>query len=177
MKFTEEKANQIIKKYCLSEKTFRVWKTRKSIPDKYSDENFKIRKTSKAADIKHNRLMELLESGTINQKILAEIAQVANYKITDAKNGNIRLSDDDMQKCINEIKRAKIEVVKTFVKYSPLLLKRLFNHPLIVYTKIIKDRTIFEKVSYIRRGLGEPDELLWNQVKDKYIIFAMTLNI
>ncbi len=63
MKFTEQKAREIVSRYGMSEKTIKVWKTRGCIPDKYADANFKPRATSKAGDIKHQRFIELLESG------------------------------------------------------------------------------------------------------------------
>ena len=178
MKFDEQKAKEIIEKYSLNDKTIRVWRSRNAIPDKYAREDYNKRITTKAGDIRHDHLMDLLKTGMLNRTVLSGLTNIPLYKINDAVAGKARLSDSDVQKCKIEIKRVKIEIAKTFERFHPLQLKRLFNNPLLVYTKIIGDKMIFSKVSYLRlKNNSEPDKLLWQQVKDKYIVFAMTLNI
>jgi hypothetical protein len=179
MKFTEEKAADIIAKFKLSEKTILVWKTRNKIPDMYFNADFKKRETTRAGDVINQRLLNLLCSKTINIKVLSELTGIAYSSFADAmrKTNQTRLADADIKIIKVEINRLKINIAQTFEKFSPLKLNALFKNRLIVYTKIISNKNVTDKISYIRQGKQEPDQFLFNQVKDNYIIFAMTLNI
>ena len=177
MEFDEQKAREIVSQFGMSDKTIRVWKIRGRTPDKYADTGYQPRSTSKAGDIRHQRFVELLESGIISITVLSELIQLPEIKLTDAKRGKTRLSDADLDKCLIEIKRLKITIAKTFQTFSPLQLKHLFSNHLIHYTKIVTDKELMYKISYVRKGKEEPDRLLWQLVKDKYVIFAITLNI
>ncbi len=177
MEFTREKAEEIVSKHGLSEKTIRVWKTRGSIPDKYASPDYIPRFTSKAGKIRHERLFDLLSSGTINITVLADLTQISEIKFGDAKRNKTRLSDVDINKCMIEIKRLKIVIAKTFQEYIPQKFEKLINNPLIHYSVVIKDRYLIDRISFYRKHDAEPDMMLWSQVKEKYVIFALTLNI
>lgn len=177
MVFEEKIAAEIAQKFQINEKTIRVWKSRNAIPDKYFKDDFKLRETTKAGDVKHNRFVYLLNSGTINMKVLSDLAGLKSSVLQDALRGKVRLSDGDLQSCTTELKKLKIDIARTFESLSPLKLKHLCNNPLIVYTKVLEDKAIYDKVSQVRRGLAEPDRYLFDLVKDKYIVFAFTLNI
>ena len=57
MEFNEEKAKGIVEKYNLSDNTVRVWRSRNTIPDKYSDGNYQpAPEISKADRIILNRI-------------------------------------------------------------------------------------------------------------------------
>ncbi len=177
MKFDIKRAEEIVSKYKLSKKTVRVWKMRDKIPDKYSDDNYNHRIISKAGNIKHERLFDLLNSGTINIAVLAGLTGIGEIKFADAKRDKTRLSDADVNKCIAELKRLKITIAKAFKTYQPFLLEKLLNNPLIHYSKVIKNKELISQVSYVRNRKVETYEALWINLKDEYIIFAMTLNL
>lgn len=177
MEYNELKAKEIIAKHNLSDKTLKVWKSRGKIPAKYEKEDYKQRETSNAGNIKHERLMNLLKSNLINVTVLAKLTEINATALRDAKRGTARLSDADIDKIKIEIKRLKILIAKTFEKFSPRALRILTQNKLLVYTKILENKELANQISYVRLEKQEATQQLFNSVKDKYIIFAMTLNI
>ena len=177
MKYNEEEAQAIIKTFGLSDKTKKVWKTRGSIPDKYTKDEYKPRTKSKAGDIKHERFIHLLDSKTINKQVLAALTGVEAHKLQDAQQNKTRLSDSDLQKCVVEIKRLKVSIAKAFENYSQRALKAIYTNNLIVYTRVVKDRQIIDRISYVRNKKQDVDRSLYEATKDKYILFALTLSI
>ena len=93
------------------------------------------------------------------------------------KTNPTRLSDADIKAIKIEIARLKINVADTFKKFSPLKLKTLFKNELLVYSKIVNDKALSARISYVKKERGEADDVLFSAIKDNYIIFAMTLNI
>ena len=179
MKFEEDLAKIIIAQYSLSDSTLKVWRSRGSIPDKYADQDYKPREViSKVRNVKHNRLVDLLKSGNIVVRNFAELVGVSEYKINEAISSNpTLLSETDLLKCEVELKKLKFEIVKTFQTFLNLNLRRLLSNPVIAYSVIVHDKQLTNKISYIRSGKGEPDRQLWDELKDKYIVFAMQLTL
>jgi len=175
MEFNEKEAARLIELHNLSPKTLKVWKTRNAIPNKYA-KNFKKRETGKAGEIKHDRFIFLLNKKTLNLSILADLAEIERNKISDAMR-DIRLSDADLLKCLVEIKRLKLQISECYQTFSPMKLKKLFNNKLMIYTKIVENRQLADQISYVRNGKIEADRDLYNNTKNYYFLFAITLNI
>ncbi len=175
MKFNEEKAKQLIEQHNLSPKTLNVWRTRNAIPNKY-DKKFIKRETGKAGDIKHERFVTLLNKKSLNLNVFADLVGIERNKFSDAMR-DIRLSDADLLKCIVEIKRLKLQIRECYETFSPIKLKKLFNNKLIIFTKVVDNRQLTDKISYVRNGKSEADRNLFNQTKDFYFMFAVSLNI
>jgi len=179
MKFEEDLAKKIIAQYSLSDSTLKVWRSRGSIPDKYSDTDYKPREViSKVRNVKHDRLVDLLKSGKIVVRNFAELVGVSEHKLNEAISAKqTLLSESDLLKCEVELKKLKFEIVRTFQTFLNLNLIRLLNSPVIAYSVIVHDKQLTNKISYIRSGKGEPDRALWNDLKDKYIVFAMQIQL
>jgi len=176
MKFIEEKAKEIVLKYGLSETTIKVWRTRGAIPNKYLDDNFVPRKTINRGDsLKHDRILSLIKSGQLNLKVFSELTKLPEMRFHDAARKGVLLSEQDLLTCQVELKRLKIEVSKTFETFSPRLLKKLLNNPLIAYSVVIKNEQMAKRVSYLRLKNTEPDKLFWSDLKDHYVVFALQI--
>lgn len=181
MKFNDKKAIEIINKYNLNHSTFKVWKTRNKIPDRYFNDDYIHRQNLNKGDlIKQERLLNLLKENKINIKVFSELTNI-NISVfnelfrKDRK--QINLSKYNLHRILNEIKRLKIEIAKSFESFSPIKLKNLFKNDLLHYSKIVEDRILIDEISYIRCREHEPDKILFEQIKNKYLIFALTLNI
>lgn len=179
MKFTEETAIEIIEKYDLAHTTIRVWRTRNKIPDKYADPDFQPRvKINKVENIKHNRLTEILKLKEISVSNFAKLVNISEHKLQEAtQQPPTHLSASDLKKCEIELKKLRIEILKTFEKFSPIALKNLLKNPIFAYTKIIIEKQLTDKVYSIRVGKTEPEKEYWERLKDKYIMLSMRISI
>lgn len=108
MEFNEDKAKEIVEKLGISEKTIQVWKSRGAIPNRYADENYTpTRKKTSADEIKLQRIRDILKSEVFNMQVVTELSGVAYPKLADALRGKGRISTDDIDKVVNEIKKLK----------------------------------------------------------------------
>lgn len=108
MEFTEENATEIIKKYGMSEKTIKVWKSRGSIPDKYADDDYTpVPAMNRPEKIKLQRMNDILKSEVFNMQVVSELSGVTYLKLEDAIRGKGRIGSDDLSKVIIEIKKIK----------------------------------------------------------------------
>ena len=178
MKFNEKQANEIIAKYNLSKKTLRVWRNRGSVPDKYFKINYtQPTPTTKGQKVKQALLMNLLKSGAINLTVLADSAGVKHSRVIDAKREVASLSIDDYTALKTELKRLKLLIAKTFEVYSENSLKKLLKNKTLHYSVIVKDRLQISRIEQVRKRGRTPDIEMYNDLKDKYIVFAITMNI
>ncbi len=181
MEFDEQKAVEIIKKFNLSEKTFRVWKSRNKIPNKYLKEDFKLpEKQSKADALLQQRITEIFKSGKINQSVFLELCGIRKDKYVDVNKGKSNYTPSEIIKIKSELNKLRLEIAKTFEKFSERQFLNLLNNPLLKYSVIIKNiprSDGYDQISYFKRGKHPNPIWIWERVRDEYIIFAMKLRI
>ena len=122
MEFTEELAKEVVTKFSLDETTIRVWRTRKSIPDRYFKDDYQHRermeKTGQVEQLKVNRLIEVLSNPKVHTKAICKIAGIKQQwfiseltRSVDKREGKvIYLSDAEYLSISNEIKKLRIEI-------------------------------------------------------------------
>ena len=99
MKYSEEKAREIVEKYNLSPTTMKGWRWCGAIPDKYSNPEYTpTEKASKADNVILARLAELNNRGYINFTVLCDVAKVNKQVIYDAMRMKGRINRDDLDK-------------------------------------------------------------------------------
>lgn len=116
MEFTTEKAQEIVQKFGLDPKTIKVWKTRKSIPDKYADPDFSPRADPTPKQKKdYERLLNALLSEKIYKINLCkqEGIKITRYQSAirkDAKRVDLTMSEAvKLRRNLNEL---RIEIKK-----------------------------------------------------------------
>lgn len=161
MKFTEEKAREYIEFFGLSEKTFRVWKSRGKIPLKYS--KLKDRPvyidTSKELQEWQN-IKSILNSDKINRKRLAELNNIKRDRLHRLYSSEITkpLKSEflDIKKSINQIRLElkKIDYNKLKMEDSSEVERFLALHEnkLLVWTVIMHRSTVNSYLSNMRHG-------------------------
>jgi DNA-binding transcriptional MerR regulator len=182
MQFTEPTAKAIAEKYGLSPSTIKVWRTRKSIPDRYADPGFTMRKQlTPAQELLHEKLVNVLKSGKITLKSFAELCSIPAHRYQDAMrpdNKAVNLSQDDLKRSLAILKQIRLQIQDTFAVFSPGKLEKLLKHPAITYSRVItQPRELIYKISYVRSGKGVPDQELWEQAKDKYFVLSLEINL
>ena len=122
MEFTEELGKQTIEKFGLDQKTYLVWKTRKSIPDRYFKEDYqhreKMGKTGTIEQLKVNRLIDVLSNAKINTQSIFKIAGITQKwlmlemsRSAESRQSKIvYLSDAEYLSISNEIKKLRLEI-------------------------------------------------------------------
>lgn len=181
MKFTEEKAKEIVQKHGLSEKTLAVWRSRNKIPDKYANEGFEKRQSLTRKDTQsYNRLLEVLSLKGLNKTAIAEISGISPQTLIDVRRKEYKLSEQQLIALKSTINQLKIDIAKVFThsahEQRKRALKALLNRPELWLKPIFHD---FDKNEYdilIRFKLGKTDEPGdMERIKEKLTIFTMQL--
>jgi hypothetical protein len=115
MIFNEEKAKEIIEKFGLNPNTYKTWKSRNIIPDKYEKENYKFKAKAviapadneKAHEVMTRRLVSVLKLNAIQTLTFSELIGVDLLSVCS---GNRRLSQDELSKLKVEITRLKTDI-------------------------------------------------------------------
>ena len=123
MEFSEEKAKDIISRFGLSETTLNVWKTRKSIPDRYFREGFEIK--AKAEGERDAQVMRdvkrIFGYGKINARSVANLIGAGGYRIGDIlKKGGVAPTKDEvlyLKKTINTLRIEAMKVLSLFNQF------------------------------------------------------------
>lgn len=133
MKYSEEKAREIVEKYNLSPTTMNVWRTRGAIPDKYNNPEYTpTEKASKADNVILARLAELNSRGYINFSVLCDVAKVNKQIIYDAMRMKGRIDRNDLDKLVLELKRLRVFIKNNLVN-SPMKLRSLFDNKILKF--------------------------------------------
>lgn len=175
MIFDESKAIEIIRKHNLSDTTLRVWKTRGSIPDKYSKEDYVKRETisSRADKIISKRVCNILLMSEINTAVISEIINCP--ELNDIVRGKNSFSGPELLSAIKEIKRLKIDVLKTFESYSPHKMNILLHDERIKPFAVCRDFTKRELQNLREKGLD--NKIDFEKLKDCFVKFAIQLSV
>ncbi|MXV39388.1 hypothetical protein GO491_11985 [Flavobacteriaceae bacterium Ap0902] len=108
MKFEKDKAEQIIQKFGLSEKTLNVWKTRGKIPSKYLEmEKRPVRIDSEKDKSEWKKIINILKTGLINKAQLSKLTEIKQDRIIYLQNGRglpYREEFLKIKKLLNEIR-------------------------------------------------------------------------
>ena len=190
MEFTEETAKAIVEKFNLDEKTIRVWKTRGSIPDKYSKLEAPIKKIESGHDIQTQKnIIRVLKrnDSKINVTNLARLADVNTQRLTDIAREKSGLFTQDellaLKKAINilRIEAKEINEGLSNIKYdiSQSLEKKLrdFFYRKEIYSKRFFDDRIYNKVEgFARKARSFPIEDV-ALIKDSFVLFLIETNI
>lgn len=128
MEYTDEKAREIVNKYNLSPSTMNGWRWRGAIPDKYGNPDYKpTKKVSKADKVILARLAEVIGRGYINFSVLCEILRIDKQAVYDAMRGKGRVSRDDLDRIITELKRLRVFIKNNLIN-NPSKLKSLLEN-------------------------------------------------
>jgi hypothetical protein len=178
MKFNEQIAKEVIEKFNLNEKTFRVWKNRDSIPDRYREENYHVKEkativiskdSEKANTVITNRIINVLKCDNIHT---TAFSQLTNVDLMSVAKGNRRLSDDEIIVVKKEINRLKSDIVNTFAtKNIPATIKLLKDKRIKPYTLI--EKTEMKRILYREDIYGYE----YQKIKDAFFVLVLKLNI
>jgi len=112
MDYAEETAKEIIQKFNLSPTTLKVWKTRGKIPERYSIENFKIRKRplDEYNISLSNNIKKILEYGKINISSLCRLTKLQYNTLSAFIYKTGFLTDEELLNIKKAINQMRIEV-------------------------------------------------------------------
>ncbi len=151
MKFTEEKAAAIAKKFSLAESTIAVWKTRGNIPDRYFKDDYK--KSDKIKSRVQDKLLSILRSEKLNLVAFANRSGVAHVKVRDVlaeKSSFFEHEFTAMKVALNTIRVDAKKHVEAFRKgrltdrEAESFKKFLNDNPELVIMKIFKEHKLID---------------------------------
>ncbi len=177
MKFDEEKARQIIDKYNLSQTTLKVWKSRGSIPDRYTKEDYKmaIPVLEKGDKIMQDRLISILNMPELNRKTIIQLAGCNAIRVNGVCLHKSTFTKEEIFALQKEIKRLRLDILKYTQKYSESFVKLLKDNRLKLYV-IIPDKLFARKLNYLKDN-SNISCIDFNQAVEYYIKVAIQLNI
>lgn len=177
MQFEEEKANEIIKKFNLDEKTVKVWKTRGKIPDKYAGTDYKVeqRISGNADKVTADRILSIIQSDEINASTLSELAGIANMR--DILRQKSTLTESQLVSLKKEINRLKIDIKNSlnqeYLFKKIIVDKRIKYYPILRYS--FTDNEIKQLIWQAEKSFIERD--LLQRAKEAFIVFLFKLNV
>lgn len=177
MEYTEEKAREIIERYGLSPTAMKVWRTRGAIPNKYNNPGYTpTEKASKADKVILARLAEVIGRGYINFSVLCEIARADKQAVYDAMRGKGRVSRNDLNKVVLELKRLRVFVKNNLVN-DPSKLKALWeNKELRFY--VINGKDNWAKSMYWAMSNGNDIPAAdFNRLQDNYVKAYISITV
>ena len=177
MKYSEEKAREIVEKYNLSPTTMNVWRTRGSIPDKYNNPEYTpTEKTGKADKVILARLAELNSRGYINFSVLCDVAKVNKQIIYDAMRMKGRIDRNDLDKIVLELKRLRVFIKNNLVN-SPMKLRSLFDNKTLKFY-VVNGKDEWAKSMYWAMSNGNDiaaDD--FDRLKDNYVKVYLAITV
>lgn len=177
MEYSEEKARGIINKYDLSPDTMKVWRTRGAIPDRYGNPNYKpTKKMSKADKVVVARLAEVIGRGYINFSVLCEIARADKQAVYDAMRGKGRVSRDDLDKLVLELKRLRVFIKNNLVN-SPAKLKALLDNKILKFYVINGDDNWAKSMYWAMSNGNDIAADDFDRLKDNYVKVYLAITV
>lgn len=177
MKYSEEKAREIVEKYNLSPTTMNVWRTRGAIPDKYNNPEYTpTEKTGKADKVILARIAELNSRGYINFSALCDVAKVNKQGIYDAMRMKGRIDRNDLDKLVLELKRLRVFIKNNLVN-SPMKLRSLFDNKTLKFY-VINGKDEWAKSMYWAMSNGNDiaaDD--FDRLKDNYVKVYLAITV
>lgn len=169
MEYSEGKATEIINKYNLSPSTMNGWRWRGSIPDKYNNPDYTpTKKVGKADKVVLARLAELNSRGYINLTVLCSVARADKQMLYDAMRGKGRVSRDDLDKIVLELKKLRVFIKNNLVN-STAKLKALFDNKMLKFY-VINGKDEWAKSMYWamshENNIAAAD---FNRIQDNYV--------
>jgi hypothetical protein len=177
MQFDEKKADEIIKKFNLDEKTVKVWRTRGKIPDRYADSDYKVEKriTGNADKVTAERILSIIQSNEINASTITELAGIAN--MVDIQRGKSTLTEEQLISIKKEINRLKVDIKNAlnqeYLFKKIIVDKRIKYYPILRYS--FTDSEIKQLIWQAEKSFIERD--LLQRAKEAFIVFLFKLNI
>ena len=177
MKYSEEKAREIVEKYNLSPTTMKGWRWRGAIPDKYSNPEYTpTEKASKADNVILARLAELNNRGYINFTVLCDVAKVNKQVIYDAMRMKGRINRDDLDKIVLELKKLRVFIKNNLSNNSAKLKDLLDNKMLKFYVINGKDnwaKSMYWAMSH-ENDISAAD---FNRLQDNYVRVYLAITV
>ena len=185
MKFSEEKAQEIVQTFFLSEATIDTWRHRNAIPDRYKTGIKKEGIISANEKQQLKNLLRLFKTGKFNISALCELigSGFSRDTIFDFMRGKGRISRQDLvaiKKAINILRNESKEVLGELERKSELpasaelkvksLLLRKEIHWYVVFDR---DRTIWNKFEGWRRDARSFPEGARDNLKS-YLLILLT---
>lgn len=176
MQFDEKKAAEIIQRFGLSETTLKVWRSRGSIPDRYAKEQFQKREaiTGRADRLKADRVCSILRMNELNIKFFSETLKCSS--LFDISRKKSTFTDSELLEAIKEIKRLRLDVIKTFEMYSPSKVERLLKDKRIKPFVITQCFMQKKELQSIRRN-ALVSRMDFERLKDPFMKFALQLSL
>lgn len=182
MKYTDKKADEVSRKFRVADATIKVWKHRGEIPDKYNNENFKVKEAlSKAEMIMQQRIVEVLKSKFINTTVLIELAGVDKNRYKGVLTKGISFSKDDILALKGEINKIKLGITKTFESKQESAFKNLLKSKIFHFAPIwrLEGGTNIDRDRFSRFAQGKisMESVNYELAKNCFMKVALMLNL
>lgn len=185
MKFSEEKAQEILQTFSLSEATINTWRHRNAIPDRYRTgiKKEEIISTDEKQQLKN--LVRCFKTGKFNISALCELigSDFSRDTIFDFMRGKGRISRQDLiaiKKAVNILRNESKEILRELERKSELpesveikVKSLLMRKELFWYIVFDRDRTIWNKFEGWRRGARSFPEEARDNLKS-YLLILLT---
>ncbi len=146
MKYNEEIADRLKRKYNLAASTIRTWKYRNHIPDRYVDPNYKPPKKANNLEIEEfERIYDL------KYIVIKKIGGIPDYRFRDHKReGNHALvSKNDIKMIKLAMRKVQASIQKYLKKPSEKKLVELLALPIIRKEGLLNNNKVYDK---LRKG-------------------------
>lgn len=183
MEYNEQLAHEVIKKFNLDAKTAKVWKTRGKIPAKYFNPDYQApQKADKAGKEMQRRILEVMEFGYINNRMLCQLANVYPQKYFDIRRGKTAgFNAEEITRLKKEINRLRLLIVKTFERRSEPALKQLLQNETLLIRPVLNaagcNAIDYDRASRFRRSEYHLNSEDYETIKDAYIKAALQFSL
>ena len=182
MNYTTELAKEIINRFGLSETVEKVWKTRGTIPDKYSNPDYQVPvKLDNTGKVIQDRIVKILESGYLNNTLIFSLSRVTLQKFADVQRGKSNFSASEVIYLKKEINYVKIKIAKTIERKSNSALQSFFQSEITQIWPILKDaglnRTFNDRISKFKITGIQLSDSDYEEVKNALVRCAIQLSL
>jgi hypothetical protein len=187
--YNEDTAKEIIKKFKLSEKTLRVWRTRKKIPAKYFNSAGSLEDPlTKVEKQQQEKMKELLRTGKLNLKNFCEYGELEYLKVVSFADGDINeLPRSLLIKLKGAINSVKIITVKLVSEANQKgqhseayteNIKKLLQLPYFKPSVVLKPYNVKHSDAYaLVNGRSILDYDRKQRILDSYVLLSMEMGI
>ncbi|MEZ4884816.1 MAG: hypothetical protein R3E32_08840 [Chitinophagales bacterium] len=163
MKYTEELADHLQRKYNLAGSTIRTWKYRGAIPEQYADPDYKEPEAATEKELKE--LEKLLQLPYLQIK---NYRGIEDYRLRDFKRGggNARIRKEEIKSLRKEISllRRRIELLlrdKTYERF-----KKIEELPFVKNFTLIYDYRLYDRIR--KQQFTNMSEKDWAYINQRY---------
>lgn len=161
MQYTDEAADEIIRRLKLSPTTKRVWKNRGTIPDQYAAPNYKV--PTAATTAQTAAAMRVFEAREI---VWTAIQKPRFHVLDDVRRGKNALHDNDYRLLLETV----TELRNTLRAFVTAPTERNFKNIVAdkrIHAYLLFERKVLDRVN--RGGIATPEELKDQATKAAYL--------